>query len=133
MDINLKIKIIKEILYNSEKVYMHLQPHSELIIGKRGLIANEVTKGIVLVFGPTSYKNLQFEEKYIFVDMSFSKRWEHVIIPIDAISAIFDSLDNPSYVLSFTIKRDIEDKTTKDVKKEGDDQKVIKVNFKKEK
>ncbi|MCB4204993.1 ClpXP protease specificity-enhancing factor SspB [Deferribacterales bacterium Es71-Z0220] len=141
MNTSTKLNILKEILYSSEKVYLHIMVHPELFIGKRGLIGKENEEGIVLVFGPQSYKNLEFEEDVIYVEMRFAGKWESLVIPVSAITTVFDSPVAPTFVFNFNVP-DIERKSkesqktittdNKSAKKQSPKGKVIKIDFKKE-
>jgi len=93
--------VFKEILNNYEKFYMHLMPHPELVIGSRGLIGDEVTNGIVLVFSSLSYDKLMLEDEFITVNMKFSGSWESLYIPMNSISAIFNDPVKPEFMFSF--------------------------------
>lgn len=135
MNAILKLKLIKEILTSGEKTYMHLMPHKGLIIGKRGLIGEEKEKGILLVFGQQSYKNLNISENFIVVDMRFSGKWETLHIPANSITTIFDSPVSPTFVFNFNIEKEdifLDNKEKKAPVITKENEKVIKVDFKKD-
>ncbi|MGE4265823.1 MAG: ClpXP protease specificity-enhancing factor SspB [Deferribacterales bacterium] len=96
-----RLNVLKEILNNYEKFFIHLMPHPELIIGSRGLIGEEKKNGIVLVFSSYSYDKLDMEEDSILVNMKFSGSWESLYIPVDAVSAIFNDPVKPEFMFSF--------------------------------
>lgn len=137
MDAEFKYNIILEILKKYPKIYIHVMPHENLIIGNRGLVGDENQHGILLVFGRFSYKNLGFSDDNLFVDMKFSGIWEDLSIPLESIYAIFDSTTDPEFIFNFKIEsinsKSSSDKKKKPVKKGvvKDDGKIIKVDFKK--
>ncbi|UOD34676.1 hypothetical protein DSN97_11105 [Deferribacteraceae bacterium V6Fe1] len=140
MNTSTKLNILKEVLTSVEKVYLHIMAHPDLFIGKRGLIGKENEEGIVLVFGHQSYKNLEYEDNFIYVDMRFSGKWESLAIPVSAVTTVFDSPVAPTFVFNFNVPN-IEGKNTKTQKgtlnnkkekQQNQNGKVIKIDFKKE-
>lgn len=93
--------IFKTILDNYEKFYVHLMPHTNLIIGSRGLIGDEKQNGIVLVFSSYSYDKLNIDDNSIAVNMKFAGSWESLYIPVECISAIFNDPMKPEFMFSF--------------------------------
>jgi len=69
--------------------YIHCMPNPLLHVGKRGLLDNEKTDGIILVFGPYSTRNLSWDERFVFCEMQFGK-WETIQIPYECIARMFD-------------------------------------------
>ncbi|MGA1847118.1 ClpXP protease specificity-enhancing factor SspB [Deferribacter abyssi] len=133
MNNKFKQEILEKVLDNVDKFYIHIMPHKDLIIGARGLIDQEKEKGLLLVFGPYSYKDFQWDDQNIYVSMRFSGKWENLTIPYDAITSIFDDPLTPSFVFSFKISakdksEDNQDKIKKPLVEKND--KVIKINFK---
>ncbi len=61
--------------------YMHVLPHPQLKIGKRGLVGDEKESGIVLVFGPKAVREVQAMELELFAELQFGYNWESVNIP----------------------------------------------------
>lgn len=133
MDAQLKYSILLEILKKYQKVFIHVMPHEDLIIGRRGLIGDENQRGILLVFGKQSYKNLKLSEENLFVDMKFSGIWEELSIPMDCLYAIFDSSTNPEFIFNFKFdpKTKKETTTVKKPSTSNKDSKIIKVDFRK--
>ena len=86
---DLKRAILQSMFDFCDTVYLHCAPHQNLSMGKRSLSQKERELGILLVFGPHSIKNLQLKDNLIKCQLEF-KKWEQVIIPIDAINQIFD-------------------------------------------
>jgi stringent starvation protein B len=76
-------------------------PHPELVIGSRGLVGDEASNGIVLVFSAMSYDRLTLDEECITVNMKFSGSWESLYIPMNAVSAIFNDPVKPEFMFSF--------------------------------
>lgn len=70
--------------------YLHIIPHPNLEIGKRGLVGEENEAGIVLVFGPQAVKELSLEPDYLYAELQFGFTWEKLIVPWDAIFRIYD-------------------------------------------
>jgi hypothetical protein len=70
--------------------YLHVLPHPKLIIGKRGLIGEEIESGIILVFGPKAVRDVQIYEFDFFAELQFGYTWEDVTIPWDSVFRIYD-------------------------------------------
>ncbi|MGA1862892.1 ClpXP protease specificity-enhancing factor SspB [Deferribacter thermophilus] len=129
--VKFKKDILEKVFDNFEKFYIHIMPHKNLIIGNRGLIDQEKEKGLMLVFGPYSYKDFDWDDENIYVSMRFSGVWEFLTIPFDSIVSIFDDPLNPNFVISFRYmpeKEDV-DKEKPKVEKTKENEKVIKLNF----
>ncbi|MBL8019270.1 MAG: stringent starvation protein B [Leptospirales bacterium] len=83
-------KAILDVMFSlSDTFYVHCVPNPLLHIGSRGLQDREEREGIVLVFGPYSTKNLNWDETGIHCEMQFNK-WERVRIPFECIDRMFD-------------------------------------------
>ncbi|MEM7179639.1 MAG: ClpXP protease specificity-enhancing factor SspB [Spirochaetota bacterium] len=113
--------------------YLHIIPHPNLEIGKRGLVGEEKEAGIVLVFGPQAVKELKAEADYLYVELQFGFAWEKLIIPWDAIFRIYDKAQH-----CITQMRTFEDEITFEPFKEKPkpkppESKVIQVDFGKDK
>lgn len=104
---------LSNILNNYSKFFIHLRPHPELVIGKRGLVGDEVKQGIVIVFGPQSYRNLEYFESFFTVEMQFSGKWELLIVPFQSISAMFNDPIDPQFMFNINMP---EVEAKKDVK-----------------
>lgn len=133
MDAQLKYSILLEILKKYQKVFIHVMPHEDLIIGRRGLIGDENQHGILLVFGKQSYKNLRLSGENLFVEMKFSGIWEELSIPMGCLYAIFDSSTNPEFIFNFRFDPKTKNETTTVEKSStsNKDSKIIKVDFRK--
>ncbi len=70
--------------------YVHAMPHSDLKIGKRGLVGEEPESGIILVIGPRAARDIRIEEEWVYAELQFGYTWEQVYIPWDGIFRYFD-------------------------------------------
>lgn len=83
-------KAVLDVMFSlSDTFYVHCMPNPLLQIGTRGLMDREQREGIVLVFGPYSTRNLNWDETGIHCEMQFN-RWEHVRIPFECIDRMYD-------------------------------------------
>lgn len=83
-------KAVLDVMFSlSDTFYIHCMPNPLLQIGTRGLMDREQREGIVLVFGPYSTRNLNWDESGIQCEMQFN-RWEHVRIPFECIDRMYD-------------------------------------------
>ncbi|HMU85553.1 MAG TPA: ClpXP protease specificity-enhancing factor SspB [Leptospiraceae bacterium] len=83
-------KAVLDVMFSmSDTFYIHCMPNPLLHIGGRGMTDREQREGIVLVFGPYSTRNLNWDEGSILCEMQFN-RWEKVRIPFECVSRIFD-------------------------------------------
>ena len=91
LDYNRKLKkAVLDVLFTQcDTFYVHCMPNARLQIGKRGLVDKEKTEGIILVFGPYSTRQLDWDETGIQCEMQFG-RWERVVIPFECIGRTFD-------------------------------------------
>lgn len=112
--LNYRKDILSTVFDNYDKFYMHVAPLEDVIIGKRGLLNQESEQGIVLVFGKSSYKDFEWDEKFIYTTMKFGGAWEHLMIPINGIKAIFDDPVNPEFIFNFKV---LESNTLNDTEK----------------
>ncbi|WP_022849704.1 ClpXP protease specificity-enhancing factor SspB [Limisalsivibrio acetivorans] len=96
-----KKDIIDRIFEHYTKFFLHLAPHPGLVIGNRGLVGEEKERGIVLVLGEQSYRDMSVEEEFISVKMKFGGVWEQVFIPYEAISAAFNDPVSPEFMFNF--------------------------------
>lgn len=125
----------KEIIFNTSRFYtkffIHVAPHPDVVIGKRGLINEEKTKGIVLVFGNQSYTDFFLDDEFMSVVMKFSGKWEEVIIPYAAMAAVFNDPVSPEFIINFKIAgKKPEKESLPEPQKDG---KVIRHDFGKKK
>ncbi|GIX41892.1 MAG: hypothetical protein KatS3mg129_1625 [Leptospiraceae bacterium] len=86
---SVKKAFFEVLLEQTETFYIHCLNHTKLLIGTRGLLDREKKDGIILVFGPYSYRKLDWNEEGIFCEMNFGK-WESVYIPYECIFRVFD-------------------------------------------
>ena len=91
LEYNRKLKkAVLDVLFTQcDTFYVHCMPNARLYIGRRGLVDKEKTEGIILVFGPYSTRQLDWDETGIQCEMQFG-RWERVIIPFECIGRTFD-------------------------------------------
>jgi len=87
---SIKQSLMENILAFNDTAFIHCLPHKDLIIGRRGLQGKEKTEGIVLVLGPTSYKDIVIEEDCIKTSLQFGQKWENITIPLDSLVYIWD-------------------------------------------
>ena len=92
LEYNRKLKkaVLDAMFREVDSFYIHCMPNPLLVIGERGLIDKEKSEGIILAFGPYSTRTLDWDDRFIFCDMQFS-RWENVTIPFECIYRIQDS------------------------------------------
>ncbi len=136
MNKKIKKQILTSLLDELDIIYIHALPHEELIIGKRGLVGQEVKYGIILAFGSYSSSNLSFHNNGLSARLQFAGVWEDIYIPFDAIYVIVDDLQEPSFMLNFKAsekeknnnKKSNTRKKSKTTDKNG---KVINIDFKK--
>ncbi|MBW7857035.1 MAG: stringent starvation protein B [Leptonema sp. (in: Bacteria)] len=115
---------IKRALFESlfevcETFYVQVMPHSELVIGMRGLVGKEKEEGIVMVFGPYSARRLSWDEWGVSCDMHFNG-WEIVHIPWESITRIFDKEGQFFIQAVFMEKPTLQDATNQSQEKSGD-------------
>lgn len=127
-----KKELIGSVTANYLKFFMHISPHPGVVIGRRGFVDEEKTRGIVLVFGPQSYRDFRMEDSFISVTMKFSGRWEEVFIPYEAIAAVFNDPVTPEFIVNFRIqeKKTEQPKAEIETQQEG---KIIRHDFGKKK
>jgi hypothetical protein len=137
-----KKAIFEVLLEQTETFYLHCLNHSELKIGTRGLLEKEKVDGIILVFGPYSYRKLSWDERGIYCEMNFGK-WEDVFIPFECIFRAFDKAGH--FIMQFITMEVKEEKKENSFQQEDlnvDHKKnptkeqqnnVIKIDFKKHK
>ncbi len=86
----LKKSILDDLFRKTTSFFIHCTPHPDLVLGSRGLINNEKTEGIVLIFGPYSTRNLTWDDDSIYCEMQFGTQWQQVVIPYLCISRMYD-------------------------------------------
>ncbi len=124
-----KKNIILETFKHYEKIYMHIAPLPDVVIGSRGFVDKEKTDGIILVFGKESYKDFEWDDNKIYVSMRFSGKWESLEIPLNAVQAIFNDPLIPDFIFNFKAflpEDSFDDNNETHVKKEGN---VISIDF----
>lgn len=116
---------------------MHVAPVGDTVIGERGFTGDESEHGIVLVFSPSSYKNLRWDSHALYADMRFAGKWEALVIPFESIVTVFNDPADPDFVFKFSLNKEEngyknkEKKTMKKSKVQSSDGKVVKVDFSK--
>ncbi len=85
-----KLDLFQNYWDNSVTFYAHVLPHPSLEIGKRGLVGEEKTSGIILAFGQTACREVASEADYLFAELQFGYTWEKLFIPWDAVYRLYD-------------------------------------------
>ncbi len=85
----LKRSAILSLVEHSPTFYLHCVAHPQLSLGRRKLTGREEQDGILLVFGPHSYRSLTLDKRFLCCELQF-QRWETITIPLEAISRSFD-------------------------------------------
>ncbi|HRG44740.1 MAG: stringent starvation protein B [Leptospiraceae bacterium] len=114
--------------------YLHILPHPNLEMGKRGLVGNEKESGVVLAFGSTAVRDISSQSDYLYAELQFGFSWEKLIIPWDAVFRIYDKGQNSITQLRvFEDELDFSKSEAKpkkpEKKKESIESKVIEVDF----
>lgn len=142
---SVKKAFFEVLLEHTETFYIHCLNHTKLFIGTRGLLDREKKDGIILVFGPYSYRKLDWNEEGIFCEMNFGK-WESVYIPYECIFRVFDKAGH--FMMQFVTMELLEEKKEekeekvnqeelsfdipdKEKKRKDSDNNVIKIDFSK--
>lgn len=114
--------------------YLHVLPHPNLEMGKRGLVGNEKESGVVLAFGSTAVRDISSQLDYLYAELQFGFSWEKLIIPWDAVFRIYDKGQNSitqlkvfADELDFSKSQSAPKKQEK--KKDTIESKVIEVDF----
>ncbi len=114
--------------------YLHVLPHPNLEMGKRGLVGNEKESGVVLAFGSTAVRDISSQLDYLYAELQFGFSWEKLIIPWDAVFRIYDKGQNSitqlkvfADELDFSKSQSAPKKPEK--KKDTIESKVIEVDF----
>lgn len=128
---SIKEKTIAAAMEERERIYIHAAPHKDLVIGRRGLVGNEQSNGIVLSISPASGMDFRFEETGFSVRLRFSGIWEDVFIPFEAIDAVLDDLAAPSFVFNFPNLSGENGTRQKPAKKDKPRAEIIKPDFNK--
>jgi hypothetical protein len=128
----LKRSILDTLFTKTTSFFIHCAPHPDLLLGQRGLINSEKTDGIVLIFGPYSTRNLQWDENAIFCEMQFGSQWQHVYIPYHCVSRMYDKdgqflMHWTAYTISESEDSEVTEKPQKSQK--SPDSNVITIDF----
>ena len=105
--------------------YLHLMPHPDLVIGKRGLVGDEKEMGIILVLGPKAVKSYTLDETFLYCELQFGYTWEKITAPWDCVFRLYDKTQNSVTQMRFFSEPFAEKKE----KERIDDSNVIKVDF----
>lgn len=117
-----------------DRIYIHCAPFDEVFIGNRGFVGAEQKDGIMLSFSATSCKSLKIEDEGVMAELRFGGTWENVFIPLYAIDAIIDDLQNPSFVFNFMLESyEIGDKNKIETDKPEQTAEILKLDFTKRK
>ncbi|MCB1156799.1 MAG: stringent starvation protein B [Leptospiraceae bacterium] len=113
--------------------YIHVIPHPNLEIGKRGLVGEEKEAGIVLVLGPQAVREIFHEQEFLYMELQFGFNWEKLIIPWDALFRVYDKSQNAiTQMRVFTDELQFQPpsgKPKEEKKVESKESKVIQVDF----
>ena len=74
--------------------YLHIMPHPDLEIGRRGLVGEEKELGIILVLGPKAVKDYFLDEKNLYCELQFGFTWEKLTLPWDCLFRVYDKAQN---------------------------------------
>jgi hypothetical protein len=114
--------------------YIHVLPHPNLEIGKRGLVGKEKEQGVVLAFGSSACKDLSTQPDYLFAELQFGHKWEKLFIPWDCLYRIFDKSQNSITQLHVLTDAEIDyQKSSPQTETKSEGHKVIEVDFTKKK
>lgn len=115
--------------------YLHVLPHPNLEMGRRGLVGDEKESGVVLAFGSTAVRDISSQPDYLYAELQFGFSWEKLIIPWDAVFRVYDKGQNSITQLKILndeidFSKSKENKPKKpEKKKETIESKVIEVDF----
>ena len=84
---DLKKHIFFEMLNMAGRVFILVKHTSDVVIGKRGFLPEEMEKGLVLVFN--TMMNFQWDETGISAKLVFGSTTEQCFIPHEAVLSIF--------------------------------------------
>lgn len=113
-----------------DKIYIHCAPREDVYIGKRGLQGPEKKDGIMLSFSMASAKNMKLENDGVSAELRFAGKWEEVFLPYDAIDALLDDLQEPSFIFNFIISENLKKTDEKrEKRKNGKTAEILKPDF----
>jgi hypothetical protein len=83
----LKKEAFFSFLREAGRVFIHVRPSEEVMLGRRGFVAQEEKEGIILVFN----QKMQFswDTQGISARLLFGQRWEDCFIPAEHIVSVF--------------------------------------------
>ena len=85
--------LIEALLNEGVTFYLKCFLHPELKVGSRGLLPEEVERGLILVFGPHSYEDLIISPLGISCKLQF-ETWETLFIPYESVQEVYDKKGN---------------------------------------
>ncbi|HMV41359.1 MAG TPA: ClpXP protease specificity-enhancing factor SspB [Leptospiraceae bacterium] len=130
-----KIQLFETYWEKFPTFYLHVLPHPNLEMGKRGLVGAEKESGVVLAFGSTAVRDISSQADYLYAELQFGFNWEKLIIPWDAVFRIYDKGQNSITqlrILTDEIDFSNSESKTKKVEKKKEtpsESKVIEVDF----
>lgn len=136
-----KAKLFDVYWYAFPTFYVHVLPHQELDMGKRGLVGNEKESGVVLAFGNSACKDISAQANYLYAELQFGFTWEKLIIPWDCMFRMYDKWQNSVTQLKVVLDAPVFEESEKTgsiektppPKKTDVDSKIITVDFTKKK
>lgn len=129
---SLKKHVFYELLHIVGRVFILVKYSEHVILGNRGLAADERENGIVLVFN--SGMNFQWDDYGITATLVFGSSPQKCFIPVDDITAVYSSELNTQFIVLPMSGKTQQLQTESTVKAEGPSVSagnVIKVDFKK--
>jgi hypothetical protein len=131
-DLNeLRKQVFYEMLGLAGRVFVAVGYGDDVVIGKRGFLAQEIEKGIILVFNQKM--NFTWDDEGITATLVFGTTPEKCYIPQSRIMTIFSPELNAQFSTFPQKETTSQDLQKEDTEKPSADEKVIKVDFKKKK
>lgn len=117
-----------------DRIYIHCAPLPDVFIGNRGFVGDENKDGIMLSFSEMSCKSFELDDNGLSAELRFGGAWENVFVPFDAIDAIIDDLQDPSFVFNFILDpQEIDDNSIIETSKPEQTAEILKPDFTKRK
>jgi len=131
-DLNeLRKQVFYEMLGLAGRVFVAVGYGDDVVIGKRGFLAQEKEKGIILVFNQKM--NFTWDDEGITATLAFGTTPEKCYIPQNRLMTIFSPELNAQFSTFSQKETPAQDVQKEDTEKPSADEKVIKVDFSKKK
>ena len=127
----LRKQVFYEMLGLAGRVFVAVGYGDDVVIGKRGFLAQEKEKGIILVFNQKM--NFTWDDDGITATLVFGTTPEKCYIPQNRIMTIFSPELNAQFSTFPQKETATQDVPKEDTEKPSVDEKVIKVDFSKKK